>query len=71
MFGLPKRFGKADAGGTPIEYDLIAARIAVGDLYRGDPAWCALKFTFDRARGAALHRVVRCAPFDNDVTRPA
>jgi Flp pilus assembly pilin Flp len=30
MFDLPKRFGNADAGGTSIEYGLIAAGIAVG-----------------------------------------
>jgi Flp pilus assembly pilin Flp len=30
MTALPKRFGKADVGGTSIEYGLIAAGIAVG-----------------------------------------
>jgi Flp pilus assembly pilin Flp len=46
MFDVPARFGKEDAGGTSIEYGLIAAGIAVGIAMAATSLGAQLKSTF-------------------------
>jgi pilus assembly protein Flp/PilA len=52
MLDLAKRFGRDDAGGTSIEYGLIAAGIAVGITMAVTSLGTQLKSTFAQIAGS-------------------